>query len=298
MECVWHHVFYNQLLIAPEEHPILLTEQPLNSRANRERMTQIMFETFNTPALYIANSAILSLYGTGRTTGIVLETGHTASNVVPIIHGNSLPHAINRLNVTGSKLTDYLTKCLSQHNPHSFQCQGQTERDNVRHIKEKLSYVSLNYQSSDTLTSSYQLPDGKVISLGNELFRCPEILFQPSLLLSNSDPLDTCQPTSLGIHESICSSINKCDIDIRKHMYGNIVLSGGNSLFPGMRERLEKEISLLSTLANKVIAPTGRKFLPWIGGANLVSLSTFNQMWTSKEEYDETGPTIMNRQMF
>jgi actin-related protein len=290
MEQIWHHTFYNELRVAPEEHPVLLTEAPMNPKANREKMIQIMFENFHTPAWFLQIQAVLSLYASGRTTGIVFDCGDGVSHVVPIYEGYSLPHAIKRTDLAGRDITTYLRKICTE---KGICLNTSAELEIVRDIKEKLCYVSLDFESemaNNNEEKEYELPDGVVVKLGSQRFRAPEILFNPSLYGMESK----------GIHHSIYESILSCDVDIRKDLYGAIVLSGGSTVFPNMAERIQSEITKFasSSMRVKVVAPAERKYSVWIGGSILASLSTFQQMWVTKEEYSEYGPSVVHRKCF
>lgn len=140
--------------------------------------------------------------------------------------------------------------------------------------------------SSSAITRSYELPGGQVIAVGNECFRTPEALFQPAFIGHES----------AGIHETTYESIMKCDADIHKDLWDNIVLSGGTTMFPGIADRLQKELTNLApSMKVQIVAPPERKYSAWIGGSLLSSLSTFQQKWIYKRDYDECGPQIVHR---
>ncbi|CAH2058415.1 unnamed protein product [Thlaspi arvense] len=273
MEKIWHHTFYNELRVAPQEHPVLLADSPLNPKANREKMMQIMFETFNTPAMSCLESS-----------------GDGVSHIVPVYEGYARPHAIMRLDVAGSGLTDYLMKTMTE---RGYTFTTSSKHEMVREVKEKLCYVAIDYEqeleanASSIINKPYVLPDGQVITLGADRFRCPEVLFRPSLAGMES----------FGIHEAVHNSIMKCGVDIREELYQNVVLSGGTTLFDGFGMRISKEIIALAPASTNVtlVAPPERKYSVWIGGSILASLSTFKQMSISKAEYAEDGARIVHR---
>ena len=294
MEKIWHHAFFDQLKVSPDEHNVFLTEAPMNPRTNREKMTQIMFETFNVPSLYVNIQAVLSLYASGRTTGVVLDSGDGVTHTVPIYDGYALPHAILRLNLAGRDITNYLQRILVQ---RGYTFTSSAEREIVRELKEKSCYVAIDFESeyeksqkTDECIEQHELPDGSIMTINDERFRAAEVLFRPELVGKETE----------GIHYLTYDSIERCEMDIRKQLLNEIVMSGGSTMFPGMAQRLQQEISQLcmNHIPVRITEPAERKYSVWIGGSILSSLSTFQPLWISRSEYEEEGPSIVHRKCF
>ncbi|XP_052784461.1 actin-3-like [Mya arenaria] len=291
MERIWNHTFYDQLRVDPAEHNVLLTERPLNPRSNREKMLELMFEKYRAPGVYVSPQATLSLYSSGRHGAIIVDIGEGVTHVTAHMGVYQWTQATVRSHLAGSDITEYFRKMLME---RGYYFQTSAERDIVRQMKEKLCYVAEDYQAemstaatSVTVDASYQLPDGKSVTIGNERFRCAEVLFNPSLI-------DVEQPS---ISELVYNTIWKTDIHCRAELCCNVFLAGGSTMFPGFPERLQKELSSLVPPSTKVkvIAAPERKNSVWIGGSILTSLSTFAQQWVTKAQYDEEGPTIVHQ---
>lgn len=293
MERIWKHIYEEELKTASEEHPVLLTEAPLNPRGNKEQAAQIFFETFNVPALFTSIQAVLSLYSSGRTTGIVLDSGDGVTHAVPVYEGFALPHAIRRVDIAGRDVTEHLQLLLRKAGYHFHTT---AEKEVVRIIKEKTCYIALNPSKEEKDTSSnssksddFTLPDGNVVKLGTERFRAPEILFNPELIGQEY----------AGIHQVVVDSINRADLDLRKQLFANVVLSGGSTLYKDFGTRLLNEVRKLAVkdIKIKIYAPPERKYSTWIGGSILAALNTFKKMWVSAEEYQE-DPDIIHKKSF
>jgi actin-related protein len=211
------YVLNEKLNVNPAEHPILFTEPPLNSKTNREKVTQIAFETFNVPAFYIANRPLLGLYGSGRTTGLVMHSEGSVSYTVPIYEGYTLPHAVIRTDLGARHLSNYLEELLAE---RGYSLNTQADRDALEEVKKQLCYVALDFEqemqsalNNANLERTYTLPSGQQIVLGTERFKCPEALFQTGFIGMNQS----------GIHEATYNAISKCDVDIRAELYANII---------------------------------------------------------------------------
>ena len=242
----------------------------------------------------LAYTASLSLFASGKTTGIVIECGEGISHVVPIYEGYVLPHAILSLDVAGRDLTDYLMNLLVE---RGYSFTGITsEREIVQDIKEKLCFVALEPEQLPYAELPYELPDSRSITVPNALLaRCAEALFQPSLL-GRAGP---------GLHELALGCVAKCDGDIRDRIYGAVVLAGGTSLLPGLAARLDREMRALFAAGGGagdpgvvVIAPAERGRSAWVGGSVLASRPAFGDMWITRADYDAQGPPVVHRQCF
>ena len=289
IEKIYHHIFYNELKVAPEEHPLLLSESALNLKKDREKLAQIMFEKFDTPALLLYSSSTLSVFASGRTTALSLDSGYDTSLICPVYEGFLFRNAAMKQDFGGNELTDYLMKLLNERG-YSF---NTLEREIVDDIKEKKCLIfsreeKQRFDGGD-LEPSYELPDGQVITLASEKFISPEALFQPSLLSREEESID----------QLVYKSINKCEVELRKDFSDNIILSGGNTMFNGFTNRLDDELNRLApTNRIRVIAPPERKYSTWIGASVVSSMSYYKIAFTSKRSYDEDGPFAIHKRSF
>jgi len=304
LETLWEHALKSELDINPEDAALVLTDAPMDvARSSkvpemRRRMGEIAFEQLGVKALTIGCQPVLSLFSTGRTKGCVVEVGEGASFTVPVFEGLALQHAILRQEIAGQDITRSLLRTLMDRKL-PFQKNNLPE---VRTIKEKVCYVASDYkseglrydQNAEGMSRSYELPDATVITVGPDRYKCPEILFQPSLMGADGAGMQ-------GLHERCAASIGKIDTEeLRTAMYENVVLSGGSSMLPGIQDRMQNEVSALATdgATVQVITDSQRKYAAWVGGSMLGSLPTIKDILITKDEYDEDKEDVVAKRCF
>lgn len=261
------------------EHSILLTHASLTLENDREKMLEIMFEKFQVPSMSLGVQAVLALYAAGQMEGFVLDSGYGVTHMVPCDKGFDVPASVMRLDLAGNDLTNYLIKLLHE--------SGYTVDDGsvAQKIKEKLCFVATD--SNKVATSEYTLPNGQVIKLNTERTQCTEAIFDPTIIGVDS----------VGIHKLILESIQKCDASLQKRIYKKIILAGGNTMFLGMKERLEKELQQLVPQGTtvEIMAPPTREHSVWVGGSILGALDAFQSLLTTKQAYEESGSSIARK---
>uniref|UniRef100_A0A8C7Q6D3 Zgc:101810 n=1 Tax=Oncorhynchus mykiss TaxID=8022 RepID=A0A8C7Q6D3_ONCMY len=237
---LWDYTFGPERLdISPPDCKVLLTEPPMNPTKNREKIAEVMFETYQFHGIYVAIQAVLTLYAQGLLTGVVVDSGDGVTHICPVYEGYSLPHLTRRLDIAGRDITRYLIKLLLL---RGYAFNHSADFETVRMLKEKLCYVGYNIEQEQRLSTettvlveSYMLPDGRQVMVGGERFGAPEALFQPHLI----------NVEGAGVAELLFNTIQAADIDLRSDLYKHIVLSGGTTMYPGLPSRLEREIKQL-----------------------------------------------------
>jgi len=303
MKHLWDHTFFEKLKIKCEDHRILLTEPPMNPRANQKNMLENMFEKYKFPFAKVSIQAMLVLYAQGLLTGVVLDSGDGVTHIVPVWEGICPPLLIKRLNVAGRHITRYLIKLLQV---RGYAFNRTADFETVRQIKEKLCYVGYDLEvekrlalETTVLIQKYELPDGRVIKLGSERFEAPEVLFNPHLI----DLEDA------GAADMLFGMIQEADIDLRPAFYKHIVLSGGSTMYPGLPSRLEKEMKDLylakilkgdekkmAKFKLRIEDPPRRKHMVFLGGSVLADImKDKDEFWISKQEWAEMGENIIGK---
>jgi len=278
LEKLLHHTLYNELRQEPSESIFLIAEDPFTPAPNREKMTQILFEDLNVPAMAVIPAPVLSLASINLNSGLVWETGeHSYCCVVE--DGKVLKESLRNFGISGKEITAQLLKLAKSRGIEDVPAEF------VRSMKHSFCFVSQDYnrdmEMDDSLfQKSVELPDGSVIQLGKEWFQSTEILFQPSLGDFNFG----------GVHECLEESLQQCS-----NFCKDILICGGNSCFPGLASRLQKEMQKKSGQEYKIHSPPNRGISSWIGGSIVSCRPDFVEKCLKKEEYDEIGPTAIHR---
>jgi actin len=259
LEKIWHHLFLNELKIDSTERPVLTTVYSTEQKSTKEKTAQIFFETLSVPFFYCYLNSLLSLYGSGRTTGMIIDSGEEVTSVMPILEGSSQNYAQSLNYFGGGDLNCFLQRLLKDK-------MGSYDLELIRTIKEDKCYLSNDYEKEieafrkqGNKYSTFELPDGNRVKIEEEMIKCSEAIFQPSLV----------NQLSPGLHHIIYESLLKCEAGVRRELTANIIFCGGNTMIENYVNRMNKELTglLPASIKFKLVGSTDRNYLTWMGGA-------------------------------
>ncbi|XP_042563657.1 actin-3-like [Clupea harengus] len=292
LEQLWSALLQEELHVCPQEHAVLATDSPLAPPAQRQRLAELLFEQFGVPALYLSHRPVLSLYSYGLVTGLLVDSGSSATRVCPVYSGYCLPHANYSMPLGGAAVSAYLRRLLGE--AGSRPGGGASERRSLlREVKRQSCYVSQDFEQElrqGSEVTEYRLPDNTTVALGNERFRCAELLFCPSLD-------GAAQP---GVHILAMSSLQSSAPEWQEELLANVVVCGGSSLLGGFPERLQAELERLAPRGSRVrvLSSSQRHFSSWLGGSIVAGLSSFQPLWVTSADYQEQGPAVVQRRFY
>lgn len=301
VEALFQYIFEKGVAVEPKDRAVLLTEPPMASSSHRERLVEMALEAYEASEVNLSIQAIMALYATGRTTGLVLEAGEGVTQVVPVHDGFIQKSSIRRADMGGLDITMYLQKTLCN---YGYPLTSRDDFEHIRSVKESVCYAAQDPSVEDSCTdidATYSLPDGMVlrdgsttITVGAERFYCVETLFNPRIV----------QRDCPSVIELLWQAVQASPMETRKYILASIIVSGGTSLFPGFPERVEAEmVRIAPPQAKSVVrvhANEDRLFGVWMGAKLFCEpgLRTVQApYWISRDDWEEEGGRAVARKI-
>mmetsp|Transcript_23167 Transcript_23167/g.59092 ORF Transcript_23167/g.59092 Transcript_23167/m.59092 type:complete len:361 (+) Transcript_23167:114-1196(+) len=297
MEAYWDHAFTHQLGVDTEQCNLLVTSPLFDTKDNKERLMQTLFETFAAPGVYTISPAVLELYAAGQENGVVVGCGAECTYAVLVHEGLPDPRTQMRSDVAGDALTAWAADLLSK------SAGASVDKVTAAKAKEALGAVASDSSGTTNVTAgTFALPDGRKLSVApSTRVAMAEPLLEPSLVGQAGGGLAQLVAECIRLRDKdgvLESSVH--GKDGTDNWYRAVVLGGASTMFPGLPQRLESELARTAPdgCTPKVHAVPERKHGAWLGGSILASLSTMSSMWISKDDYYDNGPLIVHRKCF
>ena len=342
LERIIEYCYAEVLRCDAAERPVMWCESAWTTNEERAKLSALLFDKFNVPAIFFARQSVLSSFAAGKPSALVVDVGGAFSSVVPVYDGYVLSNSVRRSRAAGEAVTSNYRRFLSDAGVNlvpanqvaSKQPVGESEPavwtprttypavldpSYSRYLQGQLvedlkvcvsRFHSLTYDENKLgkiPTTPHEMPNGYNANYGLERYKGPEVVFNPAEFdfgrhIAGGEgaphpPPSTSIDSSSGLGKLMRESIDACDVDVRSHLWMNIVIVGGTTLIKGFKERIENELQLHVPAGTrfKVVSMTSheRLFGPWIGGSIYASLGSFQQMWVSKAEYKEHGVALL-----